>query len=1154
MGQQPKKRAAVRPPQDNAAATGNQDAGGIFVDQQDATDVAPREFADGNPTGFVENMRATFDTTLRSGLMVSRDRSLSNGYEPIMAELNKGVEYSRQLSNPYLGASRGNAGRIREHNGTFGIDFAGSFAGVTPEQQEATIWAEISRRRRTDPGFLPGIPKTREEFHAQVDAADQKALAENDDVNKRATVWGTAGSFVGGVGGSFRDPVNVLSLPLGAGPAKTILGAALREGAINATLTAVAQPAIAARNRELGREYGLDEAVTSTLYAGVGGFTLGGGAKGLEKGSRMLGNRIGRAKMHRITVASESGGRELDANGNVLTSSAGAKGSMQVLDGTNLDPGFGVKPARDNSLRERARVGRDYLDAMMRRYGNDPAKAWGAYNWGAGNLDKAIAKHGARWLDHAPAETQKYVRKNLRALGVDEAAPGLPPASADQVSAAITLEGLDELGRTSPLPATPAGQARHLEVLQGHLDALEEGAPRPEASVSPIELKRPDEVRLDRYDPRTLVVDPERFQFKGGGDEKGVLDTLRGVTEWNPILSGKAVVWVDEKGVPHIADGHQRVGLANRLIGENPAADIKIDAVTLRAEDGVTPEMARTWAALKNVAEGSGSPIDAAKVLRATGDRTPIPLPPRSALVRDARSLAALSDDAFGMVVNEIVPPAYAALVGRLAPRTPELHAAYLQLLHRLEPATLTQADSIVRQAIAAGATRETQLGLFGEEIVSRSLYLERARVLDNSLRRLKNDKRIFRTLLESKDDIEGAGNVLATDANAAKVENNGQALEILSRLAHRTGPVSDALGRAAGELAAGRSAKAAVDRFIAELEGLNLSELARGVERGVSDGDVPGGLGRESGIEQPTGGLDREPAAGDAAAGTRGVDDGLGEPIGEDLFGNPVYAERLDELDELDGPAALEAAVDDAQATMMLEDFADPHAGTGPARQTELLEHDLRQDVENARQAAQERAGEAKGDAEAREAAGGQEGRERLPSSQDSADGSTAGNRPRSDNGNGGSDNAEGGAANGTQPDRRADNPRVPAGDETINAGLPANRTNEAIMSPPDERAATPGGEQGLFPVDERVNPQVGARQAEMAQLGAKAPLRSVAEQADVDGLALFDQARSPELFAIGERLEDGAAVPELRTADDLLAELDAEDAAIRAIEECLI
>lgn len=122
-------------------------------------------------------------------------------------------------------------------------------------------------------------------------------------------------------------------------------------------------------------------------------------------------------RMVEITGFAESGNRERDANGNLITSPAGAQGKMQVMPGTNLDPGFGVTPARDGSDAERTRVGRDYLAAMLRRYGGDPAKAWAAYNWGPGNLDRALEKYGANWLRHAPAETQKYVKANVAKLG-----------------------------------------------------------------------------------------------------------------------------------------------------------------------------------------------------------------------------------------------------------------------------------------------------------------------------------------------------------------------------------------------------------------------------------------------------------------------------------------------------------------------------------------------------------------------------------------------------------------------------------------------------------------------------------------------------------------------------------------------------------------
>lgn len=103
----------------------------------------------------------------------------------------------------------------------------------------------------------------------------------------------------------------------------------------------------------------------------------------------------------------ESGGRDYDKNGNVLTSPKGAKGKMQVLDNTNLDPGYGVTPAKDNSLEERARVGRDYSAALIQHYG-DPTVGLAAYNWGPGNVDKWLKNGGDP--DKLPEETKNYIK------------------------------------------------------------------------------------------------------------------------------------------------------------------------------------------------------------------------------------------------------------------------------------------------------------------------------------------------------------------------------------------------------------------------------------------------------------------------------------------------------------------------------------------------------------------------------------------------------------------------------------------------------------------------------------------------------------------------------------------------------------------------
>jgi hypothetical protein len=130
------------------------------------------------------------------------------------------------------------------------------------------------------------------------------------------------------------------------------------------------------------------------------------------------------AKMVGITLSSESGGKRYGPGGGLLTSSAGAKGEMQVLDRTNADPGFGVKPAKDNSPEERARVGREYLAAMLKRYDGDAAKAWAAYNGGPGRVDDAVKARGANWLSAMPGETQSYVAKNVRQLGVAAGSAG----------------------------------------------------------------------------------------------------------------------------------------------------------------------------------------------------------------------------------------------------------------------------------------------------------------------------------------------------------------------------------------------------------------------------------------------------------------------------------------------------------------------------------------------------------------------------------------------------------------------------------------------------------------------------------------------------------------------------------------------------------
>jgi translation initiation factor IF-3 len=89
------------------------------------------------------------------------------------------------------------------------------------------------------------------------------------------------------------------------------------------------------------------------------------------------------------------------------------------MPGTRTDPGFGVMPARNDTLEEGDRVGRDYALALLDHY-KDPSLALAAYNAGPGTVNKygGIPPY---------KETQKYVQNGMEMLGSAEEPVVLTP-------------------------------------------------------------------------------------------------------------------------------------------------------------------------------------------------------------------------------------------------------------------------------------------------------------------------------------------------------------------------------------------------------------------------------------------------------------------------------------------------------------------------------------------------------------------------------------------------------------------------------------------------------------------------------------------------------------------------------------------------------
>lgn len=232
----------------------------------------------------------------------------------------------------------------------------------------------------------------------------------------------------------------------------------------------------------------------------------------------------------------ESRGKRYGADGKTLTTSAkGALGEMQVMPKTVRDPGFGVAPAKDKSPDEIARVGRDYLQAMLGKYG-DKNKALIAYNMGPGSTDKWIA--AGEKLDKLPEETRTYVQRVNKLLGRDvprettvvkkprepsleslppmAATPTVKPEAAERVAslgpgyqAALALSFLADTDE--PEGDTTATQ-EFMAKRQEERDAAEEAALLQEQAARPAVLAELSDTKI-----RSPFAAPQPQKMAGGG-------------------------------------------------------------------------------------------------------------------------------------------------------------------------------------------------------------------------------------------------------------------------------------------------------------------------------------------------------------------------------------------------------------------------------------------------------------------------------------------------------------------------------------------------------------------------------------------------------------------------------------------------------------
>ena len=756
-------------------------------DKLEMLDFLPQNGISEAPGSLMENLTGAFDAMKYTGGAGANSRgyTLLDVWTPIIDELN---ETGADFENPAIWlfdsmSSRydGKADEIYSYIQNNKESLPESLSEINPAsvdemmksfvQQKESEFAELSR---SNPGFFPA-----------------------------------AARFVGGMGAGGGDPVTTATMPFG-GWSKTLWKNIAQSAAVNAGAGAISELDVKDWYDELGLEYGYEEFIQNVAMQAAFGAAMPAAGAGIRMTAdqALKGWDVLKGKMK----------KPLSAEDQALVDKLESQADIEESNPLQSENGIEAESEHEARLSDATVALAGDTAPRMPDEPSSPIKGTIPLQDELNALDEKWLANNAK-LKAAEAEGLKIQDRLNDAFDVD---PNLTKDSK------IVKDLMDEnklnqseVDEFRSIQDGLGGQrVKILEAQKQKLALIDNGADNIDGVIYNI-------------DPMDIEVDAKTFQFKEGGDEFGVTERLQGVTTWDKYKSGTVTVYEYADGRMAIADGHQRLGLAKRIRSQDPSQDVRVYAYKLRETDGITPEEARVIAAMKNIAEGTGTSIDAAKVLRVDPSRIS-ELPPRSELVRQARDMMGLSDTAFGAVVNGVIPPRYGAIVGRLIDDQ-DLQGAAIEVLAKADPSNAFQAESIVRQVRESGSEQVEQISLFGEEVVTESFFVERSKILDRAYKELRRDKAAFETLVRNSERLEAEGNILVKDANERKASTDAQTIALLQTLANRKGPLSDALNDAARTARDTNSYVAATGGFLDAVRGA----IESGDFDRVSTGDI---------------------------------------------------------------------------------------------------------------------------------------------------------------------------------------------------------------------------------------------------------------------------------------------------------------------------
>lgn len=547
---------------------------------------------------------------------------------------------------------------------------------------------------------------------------------------------------------------------------------------------------------------------------------------------------------------------------------------------------------------------------------------------GGADPERTYRLGGDEFAVAVPRAQAEQIRRRAMELFGEQPAGGSFTSRLD-IAAAPTYAEAESAVRAAKA-ARPSEQ-QYRDVRRGPAATPSAAAAIAQGVVDPAVLGSGDVARLR---PADIDLAPQELQYKLGVDASGVTQELRSIRRWDPDLAGVMLVWRHPRdGRLKVVNGHHRLERAKAL---------SVPDVLVRVIAAPDAQTARSIGALTNIAEGRGTPIDAAKIVRDMGwtaeDLEARGISLRGQMARRGVALANLHPSLFQQVVNQTMPLQRAVLIGE-ADLTPEQQLSLVELTRR-KGVRLTNDElaELIRFVKGAGESSVTQASLFGEETLRQSNALQKAELSAYVKAKLGKDRRLFKFLTgadrATRIEGEGAGQIDVEKAGAV-ASDAAQAEEIYVRLSNMSGPIATALNGAAAQLAQGGNKDAIKRQLLGRVREL-VTEIAQGRGAGRAEAALAG----RAGATGPVRARSEEESGTDGAEEAGFVDpdqEALLDPrriIGRESRPSPDSGPRPEPLHEIPSDGDLVARIyssDRGFAVTFWDTDADMQVSDGP-------------------------------------------------------------------------------------------------------------------------------------------------------------------------------------------------------------------------------